>query len=250
VSLGERVRQCRLALGWSQAELARRLNVKQQSIDQLEAGKVSTPRYVIELADALSVPLEWLRHGKGRLRFGQTISARGRSPTTWTFEAENAGTGAPRLATRGGSFELNGQWFCLVPIFDARTSAGPDALATDDPKAVAHSVFRQEWLGTLTPAAPGELAMLRVAGDSMADTLHEGDHVMLDRSVRRCSRDGLYAIRFAAADEIVVRRLTRDPASNRIMVKSDNAAYGAPLALSDEAIIVEGRVVWLGRTLG
>ncbi|MBT6959844.1 MAG: helix-turn-helix transcriptional regulator, partial [Rhodospirillaceae bacterium] len=55
MTLGARVRQCRLALSWSQADLANRIGVKQQSIDQLESGKVSRPRYIVELAESLNV---------------------------------------------------------------------------------------------------------------------------------------------------------------------------------------------------
>ncbi|HIG16128.1 MAG TPA: XRE family transcriptional regulator, partial [Candidatus Handelsmanbacteria bacterium] len=39
---------CRLALTWSQAELARRIGVKQQSIDQLESGKVGRPADAVQ----------------------------------------------------------------------------------------------------------------------------------------------------------------------------------------------------------
>ena len=66
----KRVADCRGRRGWSQAELARQVTmyraplgksqVKQQSINQLELGEVSTPRYLFDLASVLDVSLKWL----------------------------------------------------------------------------------------------------------------------------------------------------------------------------------------------
>lgn len=52
----ETIRQLREALGLSQSELARRIGVTPQAIQQLEDGKVRDPRYILALADALGVP--------------------------------------------------------------------------------------------------------------------------------------------------------------------------------------------------
>jgi len=76
MTLAERVARARAAKGWTQSELARQVSlrrralgkaaVKQQSINQLEAGDVESPRYLIELADALEVDINWLSgHERG-----------------------------------------------------------------------------------------------------------------------------------------------------------------------------------------
>lgn len=66
VTLGARVRTLREEKGWSQSELAAKISgVKQQSIDQLEQGKVSRPRFLPELAEALQTNLPWLLTGEG-----------------------------------------------------------------------------------------------------------------------------------------------------------------------------------------
>ncbi len=251
VTLGARVRQCRLALNWSQAELARRLNVKQQSIDQLESGKVTSPRYVIELAEALSVPLEWLRHGKGKMRFAQSVPGSAPTESTWTFEpAEDAATGHPKLAMRGVLLDLNDQTFCLVPQYDARATANPGSLTAAKPEPLGHAIFAREWLKRLTASPPQELALVRVSGDAMSDTLNDGDQVLVDRTANRYVRDGLYVLRYAAAGELMVKRLTRHPATGLLALASDNTRYGPPVTLPDADIVVEGRVVWLGKTIG
>ena len=250
MTLGARVRQCRLALNWSQAELARRLNIKQQSIDQLEAGKVKSPRYVIELAETLGAPLEWLRHGKGKMQFAQPTPGSNKA-RSWSFEAPvDPEEGIAKLATRGAFFDLNGEAYCLVPVYDARASAGPGVLNAEQPEPLCHNVFRKEWVKAVTNADPAELAVLRVSGDLMWDTLHDGDHILVDRTTRRWVRDGLYVIRHSNEDELMVKRLVRHPSSGLLIVKSDNGNYGSQLTLPDEDIAVEGRVIWLGRNIG
>jgi len=249
VTLGARVRQCRLALNWSQAELAERLDVKQQSIDQLEAGKVKSPRYVIELAQALNVPLEWLRHGKGKMRFGKSVVGKGAE--TWTFQpAAETGDAAPKLSAAGHNFDLNGEAYCLVPVYDARAAAGPGALNAPTPEPLHHNVFRKEWLKGVTSAQPKDLAVMRVAGDSMWETLHDGDFILVDRTIKRCARDGLYVVRFSTDDELMVKRLLRHAGTGLLILKSDNAAYGSQVTMNDEDLFIEGRVIWLGRNLG
>jgi transcriptional regulator with XRE-family HTH domain len=73
MTLGDRVRDQRKARGWSQAELARRVSalakrrVTQTAIYHTESRGNVSPRFVVELADALGVSLEWLREGRGNL---------------------------------------------------------------------------------------------------------------------------------------------------------------------------------------
>ncbi|NQU60400.1 MAG: helix-turn-helix transcriptional regulator [Rhodospirillales bacterium] len=58
--ISKRVKERREALNLSQSELARRVGEKPQTIQKLEAGIVRRPRYIIELAKALSVSVDWL----------------------------------------------------------------------------------------------------------------------------------------------------------------------------------------------
>lgn len=248
MTLGARVRQCRLALNWSQAELADRIGVKQQSIDQLEAGKVSRPRYIVELSEALNIPLDWLRHGKGQVHLSRPTAGRDEAAPDWSFEPEIETVSGPN--SEKALFELDGQAFALVPVYDARASAGPGALNADHPQPLYHNVFRQEWLKSVTPSTPDKLAVMRVAGDSMWDTLQDGDYILVDRAVQQCSRDGLYVIRYRDDDEVMVKRLIRHPSSKLLIMKSDNPNYPPQMELQDGDLEIEGRVVWLSRSVG
>jgi transcriptional regulator with XRE-family HTH domain len=59
--LGERTKTRRIELGLVQADLAKKVGVSQQAIEQLENGEVQRPRYVADLAQALGVSLKWLQ---------------------------------------------------------------------------------------------------------------------------------------------------------------------------------------------
>jgi phage repressor protein C with HTH and peptisase S24 domain len=63
-TIGGRCAAKREEMGLSQAGLARRIGVKPQSIQQLEAGQVEHPHYLLELARALGERPEWLLYGE------------------------------------------------------------------------------------------------------------------------------------------------------------------------------------------
>lgn len=58
--IGLRTAELRIGIGLSQSGLAKRIGVPAQSIQQLEAGKVASPRYLVDLAKALHTTPGWL----------------------------------------------------------------------------------------------------------------------------------------------------------------------------------------------
>ncbi|WP_312412325.1 helix-turn-helix transcriptional regulator [Pseudescherichia sp.] len=63
-TIKERLKKKRLELDMTQAELAEKAGVKQQSIQLIEAGVTKRPRYLFELANALGCDPAWLLYGK------------------------------------------------------------------------------------------------------------------------------------------------------------------------------------------
>jgi phage repressor protein C with HTH and peptisase S24 domain len=134
-----------------------------------------------------------------------------------------------------------------VPRSVVRASAGPGAI----PEGEGHRpyfAFDERWLRRLTGAAHSDLTLIRVEGDSMAPTLHDGDDIMVDRG--DCGdrlRDGIYVLRIDEA--LVVKRLALHPVTRRITVQSDNPAYADwPDCHPDELGCI-GRVIWAGRPI-
>jgi transcriptional regulator with XRE-family HTH domain len=76
--LGRRIRLVLNEKGMSQAELARMVGAKQQTIAYLvrEDQPATSSRYTAQIAQALGVNLEWLADGSGE-RYGPTVSIAG-----------------------------------------------------------------------------------------------------------------------------------------------------------------------------
>lgn len=133
-----------------------------------------------------------------------------------------------------------------VPVYDIRASAGGGSLNDDDaPKH--HLFFREAWLRRLA-RDPKRLLVLEISGDSMWDTLHDGDHALVDLSQADPRRDGLFVIRID--DMLQVKRISMHPVARTLTVKSDNPVYPTYSDIPPDDIAVVGRVVWIGRSLG
>lgn len=81
----------------------------------------------------------------------------------------------------------------------------------------------------------------------MWDTLHDGDHVLMDRSYRRFRGDGIYV--FQMDDALIVKRLSRNPRTRLLTVKGDNSAYPVYDSVRDDDLQISGKVIWLGRKI-
>jgi transcriptional regulator with XRE-family HTH domain len=55
-SVGERIREARLAHGWTHEELARRMNVNWRTVQRWQKGKPPRLQTLVRLADVLGVP--------------------------------------------------------------------------------------------------------------------------------------------------------------------------------------------------
>jgi repressor LexA len=127
-----------------------------------------------------------------------------------------------------------------VARLDVRAAAGAGVLVEDD-IALPSVAFDDRLLATLG-VDPDHAALIRVQGDSMAETLCEGDLILVDQSTRTVTRQGgIYVIRLDGA--LLVKRLRK--ASAGLTVMSDNPAY-PPFVARPEIV---GRVVWLSRAL-
>ena len=105
-----------------------------------------------------------------------------------------------------------------VPLYDVEASAG-DGSFFEDENIIGYRKFSNEWL-TQEGLNKATLALIRVAGDSMDGTLHDGDTVLIDLSKRK--PDGVFALRFG--DSLRIKRLQR-MTDGSLRVSSDNEMY-------------------------
>ncbi len=134
-----------------------------------------------------------------------------------------------------------------VPRLAVGASAGPGALVGEEMRDGQFS-FDARWLRQLTSGTPEDLSIIRVAGDSMAPTLADGDDILVDRSdgTERL-RDGIYVLR--REETLSVKRLAMNPAGRKVSIRSDNPAYRDFADIRLSTIVIIGRVVWTGRRL-
>jgi phage repressor protein C with HTH and peptisase S24 domain len=137
------------------------------------------------------------------------------------------------------------QDFSRLPIYDVRASAGPGEIA-DENAAKNFLMFDSGWL-RLVSRNPSKLFVLEVAGDSMWETLHNGDHTLVDPEQRNPRKEGIYVLR--VDDALQVKRISMHPVTRSLTIKSDNPQYPTYSDISPDDISIVGRVVWIGRRL-
>lgn len=127
--------------------------------------------------------------------------------------------------------------YLLIPCLDAAGETPEAALA-----------FQARWIKALCSGDPQALVVLRIEGDAMHPTLSHGDPVLVDTAdSAKTLRDGIYALR--SGGNVVVKRLTQNPASGGIAIKSDNPGWPDWEDCALEKLDIVGRVIWVGREL-
>lgn len=107
--------------------------------------------------------------------------------------------------------------------------------------------FDPALLESLTQKPADDLAMLRVKGDAMFPTLHDGDQCLVDTTDKDIYAPGIYCIQMGHTAQ--VRRLSVNPVNGRVNIICDNATYDQYPDVEPNAINVIGRVIWLGHRL-
>lgn len=159
------VRREREKRGWSQRELAERVNVKPQSIQQLEAGDVQHPRYIHHLSRVFGVDL------LAYLQDGTVIAAEAK-----TSGASAAGTPTDAVPAEDAPTLIHGR---DLPVY---------ASAQGGPTGMLISYEPIEWKERPAPlhGVKGAFAMY-VVNDSMEPRFRQGDLILVHptRPVRR-----------------------------------------------------------------
>ena len=136
--------------------------------------------------------------------------------------------------------------YILIPQLDIGASAGTGAEpGAESPLAIL--AFQSTWVRSVASGRPEALSVIQVEGDSMLPTLADGDNILVDTDDRERLRDGIYVLR--TDDALLVKRLSVNPATKRLTIRSDNEAYPSWDDCDPATVAVIGRVVWVGRRL-
>lgn len=216
MTLGARIEALLEAKGWSQAELARRVDIKPTSIWKLVTGGSQSSKYLRQIARELGTTVEYLT---GETDNPQPSGVPDRRPAWHGPEKENSDTvGVAEIDLRYG---LGGTYLADVVQAESRQ-------------------FSRTWLRNFTDSPPEELFWARGQGDSMEKTIHENDIVLIDRrqDTPRMA-DLIWA--FAFGEIGMIKRLRPMP-DGSVKILSDNQAVPPETAHDDELHII-GRVV-------
>ncbi|WP_120715870.1 S24 family peptidase [Tsuneonella amylolytica] len=124
-----------------------------------------------------------------------------------------------------------------VPRLSIGAAAGSGALAADE-RPFDSFRFSRRWLQE-QGLATAQLSTIRVQGDSMVPTLHDGDEILVDRT-QRGLRDGVHVVRLG--DMLMVKRLAA-AGPGRARLLSENPVY-PPVEVGLDELEIIGRVVW------
>lgn len=141
-----------------------------------------------------------------------------------------------------GTIEVGGTDFTAIGQYDAAFSAGQGSLLDPHEEPLGYHLVQAQWLHTVTHSSPDHLAVVRVDGDSMESTLHDGDWVLIDRKQTKALRAGIYAIN--AHGHCWIKRLNVSLSKKLIQIISDNKAYEID-ELPEEEVTLIGRVISL-----
>lgn len=123
-----------------------------------------------------------------------------------------------------------------APRLDVRASAGPGAVNGDEQAIGAASVPPE--LAQSLGLKPGKASIIRVAGDSMAPGLVDGDELLVDEARRLPdARGGVFVLRLDGV--LLVKRVAT--VNGRLVVTSDNPE-APPVGAGVPAVV--GQVVW------
>lgn len=204
--------------GISQAELARRVGVAQQTIHKLVTGGARSSSHLHRIARELGTSADYLT--------GETDD-----PTQGAALAPSPKEVAEQLD--------------LVSIEQIDLAYGLGATFADGPIGSELMHFPRQWVDAITSSPPALLTWTRGRGDSMLPTINDGDLILLDRSQRRVTeQDALWA--FTVGDLAAIKRLRIK--GDRVVVLSDNPAVPPDEERIDEVNIV-ARVVFVGRKI-
>lgn len=193
------------------------------------------------------------------VRLGQTRVAKAAGVSITTLNSWIKGSGGTSAKRRDAlmqavrelslqpqdGLEHRGETYLPVPEYDIRAAAGAGAFV-EDGAPTTHQMFGQQWLASLTPSPLEALSIIRVAGDSMENTLRPGDQILVDRTAQRWRGDGIYVLLFD--DVLQVKRIQRDR-DGGLLILSDNPNYQAIKPHKSDSVQIIGMVLWVGRKL-
>ena len=245
-SIGARLRSERDRLGLTQTEFAALAEQSKKSQSRYEAGERSPDGTYLAAIAAAGVDITFVLTGV------RTVSAPPGSPMHIVQAAQRMLDKAvpkielmERLSALADAIELSIEDFALVLRYDAELAAGHGFENGDDTVNDALA-FRREWLYRLG-VSPSNACLVKVRGESMQPTLHDGDLVLIDQSKTKIRSGRIYAFNDGGHSKVKRLDCLED---HTLIIRSDNPQFPLDTRKGEDAnaLKVIGEVVWSGHT--
>ncbi|WP_428429490.1 LexA family transcriptional regulator [Pararhizobium sp.] len=208
---------------------AKRCEIPEATMRNYFKGRFPTADVALLLSDAAGVNFEWLVGDRGPMRLDR-------------------GTGLSPLEHRPlhqiGKDDPDG--YTLIPRLDVSASAGNGVIVYEE-NALDFLAFQTDWLRARNIRA--EFARILTAkGDSMMETIHDGDALLIDTSINHFKDNAIYVLIYGSM--VLVKRI-HARMNGTVQLISDNPRYAPEEVTAGEVdqITVAGRVMWFGRTM-
>ncbi|WP_218035979.1 MULTISPECIES: XRE family transcriptional regulator [Sphingobium] len=217
MDFGGRIRSRLETLGMSQAELARRVGIKQPSINHLIKNGAQGSKHIHQIAQALQT-----------------------TPAYLSGETDDPAEGYVALP----STDVIAGELGLVPVREIDLRYGMGATELEVPVTTTVRHFSREWIKIYTGASPDHLYFAQGIGDSMAPTILDSDLLLIDASEQTLHlADKIWACAYGNSG--MVKRL-RQMADGSIKIMSDNQNVRDEIAYDNELHVL-GRIVAIVR---
>lgn len=227
MSIAKRLLEARIKAGMSQADLAEKVGVSQQSIQKIEAGQTSAPRRIADIAKAVNVSAHWLQFG--------ARDENGKKTDYEVKEWEDVPT-------------YSDADFVDIPVLDIELAAGCGANAEVVESEEYTYPFRRDELRKYGVHA-SNARIVKIVGNSLFPVLNGGDLVAIDVSNKKIKDGDLYAIRDGVL--LRVKILIYRPDGGLIIRSFNRDEYPDEQLPRSEAVTrvhVIGRVFWSSRS--
>ena len=225
---GDRVKE--LIGSESVQSFAQKCGIPGSSLRNYLNGRVPGIDIAAKIANATGSPLEWLISGHDGPDRGYDFVVKATDGRVAVIQE--------KVSTPRG--------FALIPRLDIQASAGSGSLALSE-EPLEYLAFQADWLRG-RGINPEAARILTARGDSMEETIRDGDVLLVDTSIDRIRDNSIYIV--VLGDMVLVKRI-HGRTNGTVLLISDNSRYPTEEVTRGEAeqLHIAGRVMWFGRSI-
>lgn len=195
--------------------------------------RISSADKALRLAEEAHVGFGWLVSGRGDKRPIKSVS----SPP---HDVEDNRTEMIRFDAGDNHSE-----FSLISRLDVQASTGNGSVGASE-EQMEQLAFQSSWLRS-RGINPVNARILSVRGDSMEETIRDGDILLVDTSIDRIKDNSIYVLVYR---EMVLVKRVYAKLNGSLQLISDNPRCPPEEVSAGEVDLLKivGRVMWFGRT--